>query len=215
MTERGRSITIEGNDGTGKSTQVELLGDRLKADYGIDSLMIHEPDGPGISAAIREVIKNGRLERDAITNLLLFTASRHESNRIGEDALAQGVWLLKARDWSSSEAYQGGGEGLDPEYIRQVTAEFTSPLYMNPDLKAILTLQNHERAARIAGRGDLENPDTFEMRNDDFQQRVNNTYVTIAEREHYPMIDAAQSVEQVHEEIMELLWVRGLLPRKP
>jgi dTMP kinase len=214
MTERGRSIVIEGNDGTGKSTQVDLLGNRLLDEYGINSLIIHEPDGPGISAAIREVIKNGSLERDAITNLLLFTASRHESNRAAEAALADGTWVLKARDWSSSEAYQGGGEGLDSSYIRRVTEEFTSPHYMNPDLKVILGLQDEVREKRIAGRGELVNPDTFEMRDIAFQQRVNHSYLAIANREGYPLIDATKSINEVHAEIMELLWVRKLLPRR-
>ena len=214
MSERGRSIVIEGNDGTGKSTQVDLLGNRLHDEYGIDSLIIHEPDGPGISAAIREVIKNGSLERDAVTNLLLFTASRHESNRAAEAALAQGLWVLKARDWSSSEAYQGGGEGLDAAYIRRITEEFTSPLYMSPDLKVILGLPDEVREKRIAGRGELENPDTFEMRDNDFQQRVNHAYLTIASRENYPLVDATKSIDEIHAEIMELLWLRQLLPRR-
>lgn len=214
MIERGRSIVVEGNDGTGKSTQVELLAERLSEDYGIDSLILHEPDGPGISAAIRSVIKNGSLHRDAVTNLLLFTASRHESNLLGEAALEKGTWLLKARDWSSSEAYQGGGEGLDPDYIRRVTADFTSERYMDPDLKVILALPDQERSLRIAERGALENPDTFEMRDRDFQTRVNQTYLTIAKREGYPVIDAAQSIEQVHNDIMELLWIRDLIARK-
>lgn len=214
MTERGKSVTVEGNDGTGKSTQVDLLSTRLKQDYGIDSIVIHEPDGPGISAEIRKTIKNGELVRDATTNLLLFTASRHESNIVGEKAMDNGLWLLKARDWSSSEAYQGGGEGLDPEYIRMVTSMFTTPRYMEPDLKVILALTDSEREQRISSRGELEQPDTFEMRGDEFQLRVNQTYLGIAKREDYPVIDAEQSIQAVHEEIMELLYIRGLLQRK-
>ena len=215
MAERGRSIVIEGNDGTGKSTQVELLSEWLKEDYGIDSLTIHEPDGPGISSAIRTVIKNGHLERDATTNLLLFSASRHESNRLGERALANGEWLLKARDWSSTVAYQGGGEGLDSEYIRKVTEEFTTPLYMQPDLKVILALGDNIRGERIAQRGPLDNPDTFEIRGNDFQQRVNTAYLSIAEHEGYPVLDASQSIEQVQAEIITLILAKGFLAHSP
>lgn len=213
MIEKGRSITFEGHDGTGKSTQINMLGERLKDQYGIESLVIHEPDGPGISAAIREIIKNGNLPRDAITNLLLFTASRHESNALGEAALEEGTWVLRARDYSSTEAYQGGGEGLDPAYIRKVTEEFTTPGYMNPDLKVILSLPHENRIDRIASRGELERPDTFEMRGHDFQQRVNDTYVEIAARDSLPVIEASGTIDDVHQELMELIWLRGLLSR--
>ncbi len=213
--ERGRSIVIEGNDGTGKSTQVELLAKRLAHDYGIESYVIHEPDGPAISAEIRKIIKNGSFERQPITNLLLFMASRYEQNYIGENQhLSKGHWLLKARDRSSSEAYQGFGEGLSPELISQLHKLVMTPLYLHPDLKVILGLSDPERAARIAARGDIENPDTFEMRGQDFQDRVNNGYLEIARRDNLPYIDASQSIERIHEEIMELIWLRGLLPRR-
>jgi dTMP kinase len=211
MIELGKSIVLEGNDGTGKSTQVELLKDTLASDYGIESLVIHEPDGPGISAEIRTIIKNGSFSRDAITNLLLFTASRHESNLLAEEAMENGLWVLKARDWSSSEAYQGGGEGLDPEFIRNVTRQFTTERYMNPDLKVILTLEDELRKQRISSRGELENPDTFEQRGDDFQLNVNHTYKIIAAREKFDTINASQTVEEVHDEIMQLLYVKNLL----
>lgn len=212
--EKGKSVTAEGNDGTGKSTQMELLSERLWDDYRIKSMIIHEPDGPGICAPIRQIIKNGSLERDAITNLLLFTASRHESNKIGEVAMENGTWLLKARDSDSSKAYQGGGEGLDADFIDAVTAMFTTQRYMKPDLKVILTLPDIIRSKRIAQRGELEDPDTFEQRDNDFQQRVNRAYIEIAEHEGHPTIDASQSREAVHEQIMELIWARGLLVRR-
>lgn len=214
MIERGYSVVIEGNDGTGKSTQVDLLAERLKNDYGIDSYVIHEPDGPEISSHIREIIKNGSLERHAMTNLLLFMASRYEQNSIGEQRLLKGDWLLKARDRSSSEAYQGGGEGLSQEIIVQLHELVMSDLYLRPDLKVILGLSDSVRKLRIAERGKIENPDTFEMRGQDFQDKVNATYVKIAERDGLPYLDASQTKEAIHEEIMELIWVRGLLPRR-
>ena len=213
--ERGKSIVIEGNDGTGKSTQVDMLAERLLADYGIQSYVIHEPDGPAISAEIRKIIKNGSLERQPLTNLLLIMASRYEQNHIGEnDYLAKGHWLLKARDRSSSEAYQGGGEGLSRELIRVLHELTMSELYLKPDLKVILGLSHEERVRRIAARGPLENPDTFEMRALDFHERVEQAYLDIAQREQLPYIDASQTKEAVHQEIMGLIWLRGLLPRR-
>lgn len=213
--ERGKSIVIEGNDGTGKSTQVDMLADRLQRDYGIESYVIHEPDGPAISAEIRKIIKNGQYERQPLTNLLLFMASRYEQNHIGEHQhLVEGRWLLKARDRSSSEAYQGYGEGLPPELITRLHELVMTPLYLTPDLKVILGLSDDERAMRIAARGPIENPDTFEMRAQDFQDRVNHGYLEIAARDHLPYIDASKTREEIHEEIMELIWLRNLLPRR-
>lgn len=213
--ERGKSIVIEGNDGTGKSTQVDLLAERLASDYGIESYVIHEPDGPAISAEIRKIIKNGSFDRQPITNLLLFMASRYEQNHIGEHQhVPEGHWLLKARDRSSSEAYQGYGEGLSPELIAHLHEMVMTPLYLTPDLKVILGLSDEERARRIAARGPIENPDTFEMRSQDFQDRVNDGYREIAKRDKLPYIDASKSIEEIHEEIMELIWLRGLLPRR-
>ena len=68
MTERGKYIVIEGHDGTGKSTQVGLLREKLAQDHGIKSVEYHEPDGTPISSKLREVIKDGTLDRDPITN---------------------------------------------------------------------------------------------------------------------------------------------------
>lgn len=211
---RGRSVVIEGNDGTGKSTQVDMLAERLKEQYDIDSYVVHEPDGPGISGEIRKIIKNGDLGRQATTNLLLFMASRYEQNHIGEQHLAEGHWLLKARDVSSTIAYQGSGEGIPRELIEQLHISVMTDRYLHPDLKVILGLPDIIRQQRIAERGEIENPDTFEMRGQDFQDKVNLAYAQIARRDSLPYIDASQTREDIHKEIMELLWVRDLLQRR-
>ncbi len=214
MTERGKSIVIEGNDGTGKSTQVEMLAEWLRNDYGINSYIVHEPDGPGISGEIRKIIKNGNLDRQPITNLLLFLASRAEQNHIGEQHMAAGHWLLKARDKTSTDAYQGGGEGIPQSLIDDLHRLVMSDLYLHPDLKVILGLNDTARSLRIAERGELINPDTFEMRGQQFQSAVDQTYYTIAMRDNYPYLDASGSRDKIHNEIKELLWIRGLLPRR-
>ena len=104
--ERGKYIVIEGHDGTGKSTQAERIRDRLQKE-GIDSVEFHEPAGVPIADAIRTVIKDGSLERDGETNLLLFTAARHEIWKHAEKELALGKWVVSARNYYSSLAYQG------------------------------------------------------------------------------------------------------------
>lgn len=199
--ERGKYVVIEGHDGTGKSTQVGILRQRLLG-YGIESDEFHEPAGTPIADAIRNIIKNGNLERDAMTNLLLFSAARHEIWKDYAKKLKTGKWVIAARNYYSTMAYQGYGEGLDLDLIETISRQSTDELYMNPDLAAILDLDNEEeRFKRIGNRGELDNPDTFESRNDDFQSKVRNGYLAIARKRNIPIISANQKEEKVADDI--------------
>lgn len=203
---RGKYIVIEGHDGTGKSTQVRMLREYLSK-HGIDSIEFHEPEGTPIANEIRTIIKNGSLNRSAITNLLLFTAARHEiwHNR-AKTALANDTWVISARNYFSTLAYQGYGEGVDIELITSTTEKFTDEQYMQPDLAVILSLESDdERKKRIGNRGELENPDTFESRDDDFQSRVRDGYLTVAKEHNLPIISATQSPEEVLADIVTLI----------
>jgi dTMP kinase len=202
----GKYIVIEGTDGTGKSTQVGLLRAAL-AERGIESIEFHEPEGAPIADAIRTVIKNGDLERDGYTNLLLFTAARHEIwQQRARPALTEGKWVIAARNYYSTLAYQGYGEGLNRDLIVETTERFTEPLYMQPDHSLILTLNDEaERRKRISQRGELEKPDTFESRDDSFQQRISDGYLAIAQAYNLPLISASQPIDVVSSEIKKHL----------
>lgn len=203
---KGFYIVGEGNDGTGKSTQVDMLAKYLEKEYSLQTYVMHEPAGSDISTEIRTIIKNGSLERDAITNLLLFTASRHETwYQKALPILAKGGVVLSARNYLSTEIYQGIGEGLDPGYVRQVTAAFLDQRYMNPDLTVIFSLDETTRSKRIQKRGKLENPDTFESRGKDFQDKINKGYQSIAESRGYATIDAAGSIESIQRKLRKLV----------
>lgn len=198
----GKYIVIEGTDGTGKSTQVGLLRETL-SEQGIESVEFHEPEGVPIANEIRTIIKNGELQRDGMTNLLLFTAARHEIwQQKALPALKLGIWVVAARNYYSTIAYQGHGEGLDIGLITETTERFTDSLYMKPDLSLILTLNNEtERLNRISQRGELEKPDTFESRNNDFQQAVMDGYEAIAHTFNLKTIDATNSIDEVEQAI--------------
>lgn len=202
MSERGKYIVIEGNDGTGKSTQVERLRARLE-DQGITCSELHEPDGPPTAAKLRDIIKNGSLERDPWTNVMLFTTARRVSwLQYMQPALEQGEFVLAARNWYSTLAYQGYGQGVSLDDIEQYTAQNVSPEYLKPDITIVLTLGDTAmRRSRISQRGELENPDTFESMPDDFQERVNYGYRDLASKRSLHVIDASGSLEEVEHAI--------------
>lgn len=204
MSARGKYIVIEGNDGSGKSTQVEELANWLQQN-DISTFVVHEPGGVAVADAIREIIKNGTLKRDALTNLLLFSAARHEIWREAKKKLANGTWVVSARNYYSTIAYQGYGEGLDTSTILDATRLATDESYMNPDLAFILSLDSEGLKSRIDKRGKLPTPDTFEQRSSEFQNNVNQAYTAIADQYNIQIIDAAQSIESVQAQIRQAL----------
>src|SRR5680860_28746 len=200
--ESGKYVVIEGHDGTGKSTQVGIIRQKLQ-ECSIDSVEFHEPAGTPIADAIRTVIKNGKLERDPNTNLLLFSAARCEIwKKLAIPALKLGKWVVASRNYYSTIAYQGYGEGLDVKKIESITYQSTDERYMNPDIALILDLDDeNERAKRIGIRGALENPDTFESKDEIFQSKVKNGYLDIAKNHNIPIISASQTIEEVTREL--------------
>lgn len=184
----GIYIVIEGNDGAGKSTQVELLASYYRQ-QGREAIIIEEPgsDDPDkttpIASYLRSLIKNGTLARDPEINLALFSAARRElwQQKIAP-ALNRGAVVISARNYISTLAYQGYGEGVNTDHIMAITKLFTDERYMKPDFIIILTLDNeNERKKRIAKRGQIvDTSDTFESRGSNFQKRVDTAYRTIA-----------------------------------
>lgn len=203
---QGKYVVIEGHDGTGKSTQVGIVRTRLK-DQGIESIEFHEPEGTPIADEIRTVIKNGDLPRDGMTNLLLFSAARHDIwFRQALPALASGKWVIASRNYFSTLAYQGYGEGLDLNTVVETTRIATDEQYMNPDISVILSMEDEEeRKKRIQARGDLAAPDTFESRGDEFQLLVKDGYVQLAQSRDIPVISASQDIGKVAKDIWEII----------
>ena len=215
---QGNYIVIEGIDGTGKSTQVELLAKHYRA-QGHSVTVVEEPssDDPAqttpIAHYLRTIIKNGNLRRDPEINLALLSAARHELwEHIIQPALERGEIVLASHNYFSTLAYQGYGEGLSQEHIRQVTALFTSQRYLVPDYLIILMLNNEqERMHRIQQRGALTTPDTFESQGADFQQHVYAGYGALARDYQVPIIQcmsddgAYKSPHEIQHEILSII----------
>ncbi len=183
MSERGKYIVIEGHDGTGKSAQRDFLAKKLNSEFEKNVVTVSEPGSTAIGTEIRKVIKDGKLKRDGLTNLLLFTADRRELwTQIISPALESGQWVVSDRNWYSTIAYQGGGEGIDAAQIEKTTREYVGADYLTPDLALVLSLNNETvRKERAHASGDTE-IDTFEQRDAEFQARVSQAYLELANK---------------------------------
>lgn len=212
--ERGKYIVIEGSDGTGKSTQINLLQARLKAEAGIDSIQIHEPDGyegsrelglPRVSKAIelRKIIKNATISRTPWENVEMFTEARRLNwQQAMQPALERGIWVLAARSYISTIAYQGYGEGIAIDEILDYTKQQVGEAYLHPQLELVLVLGNETvRQARIGARGELEHPDTFESMSGEFQTTMMDGYRQLASERQIETLDAAQPIPTVAGEV--------------
>ena len=201
-------IVIEGQDGTGKSTQAELFADHFRQ-LGKPVLTLHEPDGDLPQAHdIHDliVIKGKDYHLEPLTNVALFTAARLELwHKLAEPILKQGGVVISARNWWSTLAYQGYGEGISRSKIIRLTHEMLPKPYVKPDQAVILTLPDRIRAEREQARGKAL--ETFEVKSDDFQQRVNHAYETIARDLDIPILDASGTIEEVHEKLKKLFQI--------
>lgn len=204
---RGRFITIEGGEGAGKSTQLDLLMTAL-ARAGIAAERTREPGGSEGAEAIRRLLLEGAEERwDAISETLLFYAARREHvTRLIQPALERGLWVICDRFVDSTLAYQGYGRGLP---IAELNALHDFALGdFAPDLTLILDVPVAEGLARAAKRsGDA---DRFERLDPGFHERLRHGFheIAAAEPERCVVIDAAGDVESVHRVVLAALTAR-------
>lgn len=199
-------IVIEGQDGTGKSTQARLLKEYYEK-QGKEVVVMDEPDGDLPQAHdIHDliVIRGKDYNMEPMTNVLLFTAARYELwRKIAEPVLKRGGVVISARNWWSTLAYQGYGEGVSRSKIIKLTHESLPEKYVNPDKGFVLTVSDEVRLARQDNRG--KSKETFESKPDEFQQKVNNAYPKIAKEFGLTMIDASGTIEEVFDSILREL----------
>ena len=140
---KGLFISFEGIDGCGKSTQVQLLMDKFEKD-GVDSMLVREPGGSTISEEIRNILLKTRSETmSARAEALLMTASRAQLTKDTIlPALERGTCVIADRYQDSTLAYQGGGRGLDVDYLIQLNTFATYAL--EPDLTFYIDISSEE-----------------------------------------------------------------------
>ena len=194
-------IVIEGQDGTGKSTQAELLKKHYES-QGKTVVMLEEPDGDLPQAHdLHDMILTRGYDLAPLTNVLLFTAARVELwHKIAEPTLQKGGVVISARNYWSTLAYQGYGEGVSRSRIMRITKEALPTRYIQPDYGFILTVPDAVRLARQQSRGKAT--ETFEQKPSEFQQKVNAAYPKIAKEFGLTMIDASPSIEDIFTTIL-------------
>lgn len=203
----GKFITLEGGDGSGKSTQSRLLAEFLK-EKEIDSLLTREPGGAPGADEIRELILTGEPDRwDAIGETLLFYASRRNHLRLTIwPALDDGRWVLSDRFADSTMAYQGYGNQLGVEAVKKIH-DFTVGDFV-PDMTFIFDLPAEEGLQRTMGR--THNEDRFEKMDLAFHERLRDGFQTIARQnpDRCVLIDATRSVDDIQQELRDILTAR-------
>jgi len=194
---RGFFITFEGGDGSGKSTQIGILRDRL-TEAGYDVILTREPGGTQISEKIRELILDpDNREMDDMTEAMLYAAARAQLVRqLIKPALEEGKVVICDRFVDSSIAYQAFGRGLG-DAVGVINTYAVDDCM--PDLTILLRLDPERGSDRIAGRAH----DRIEQASDEFHRKVYEGYLKLEEM--YPDrilgIDASGTIEEIAEEI--------------
>lgn len=193
-------ITLEGPDGSGKTTQVGLLYDAL-VDAGYDPLLTREPGGTAIGDQIRAVLHSvENREMVPAAEILLYSASRAQLvAQAVRPALAAGRIVLCDRFADSTMAYQGYGRALDLEVLRTITTFATSGL--RPDLTLLLDLRVEAGLSRRKDGGDEWN--RMDQEGLEFHRRAREGYLALAaaDPERWVRIDASRPVREVAEAV--------------
>ena len=199
---------MEGPDGSGKSTQIELLREYLK-EQGYDSIITREPGGTVIGEAIRDIILNpDHKSMSAVTEMLLYAASRAQlmSEVIGP-ALEEGKIVLSDRFVDSSIVYQGIARGLGINTVADIN-EPGIGIY-KPDCIFFIDISEEEGIKRKKEQKKL---DRMEQESIDFHRMVSEGYrEVLSGREEVVYIDGAEEVKHIQKIIRDSLHARGLL----
>lgn len=199
---RGRFITFEGGEGTGKSTQVRLLTSYLTQSC-IDVVQTREPGGSPSAEDIRPLLVTGAADRwSPMAETLLFNAARVEHWRqVIDPALTRGAHVVCDRFSDSTMAYQAYAGGIDPKVIAELHRLALSGV--EPDLTFVLDIAVDDGLQRAALRRDSET--RFERKGREFHERLRQGFLDIARRapKRCLIIDAGLPIERVHSAVLD------------
>lgn len=219
---RGIFITLEGLDGSGKTTQIKRLTAWLGR-RGVEPVVLRQPGGTTIGDRIREILLDSRSRGLApMTEMALMFADRAQAiAEVIRPALEAGKTVICDRFTDSTEAYQGGGRQLGSKIVLDLHRLICGGL--QPDLTLLLLPSFAASLARARRRNDRVEEETgkdegrFESEADAFHRRVWEKYHEIAAREpeRVTLIEGDLSIEEVHEQIVESVAERLLIHTQP
>jgi dTMP kinase len=199
----GKFLTLEGIEGVGKTSNLEFIKSLL-LQTGRDCVETREPGGTPLGEDLRQILlhhKHDEMCADAEL-LLMFAARAQHLKQVIIPALARGAFVLCDRFTEATYAYQGGGRCIDEKKIADLENWVQGEL--RPDLTIILDAPVSTGRARAGKRS---SPDRIEREQDDFFERVRNTYLTLAR--HYPhriaVVDASVDIAGVQDQIYRVL----------
>jgi len=197
-------VVVEGMSSSGKSTAVRGMDE-----YLVDWVKVREPGGTEFGDLIRTVVQQTEFGHpvDPLAAFLGYSASRAQLvSEVIMPELVDGKSVVSDRWWYSSYAYQGGGEGLDREFIRAVSLKVTRglvPLTLFFDLVPEVVLER---------RGAKDDLDRYDLQAIDFFARVRQAYLELGEQvDHWRVIDASQSRDKVVQDCLDVLCEYGLV----
>jgi dTMP kinase len=202
----GTFITLEGIDGSGKSTQLRLVSNFLK-ELGCEALVTREPGGTTIGLRLRAALLDAQEEVDPLTELLVFAADRAQHvRRVLRPALKAGRVVISDRYADATVAYQGAGRGFKPELVTEIVRLATEGLM--PDLTLLFDVPVAESTHRTTRRSNVRNKlDRLDIEHRDFHERVRDAYLRIAaaEPDRVKVIDSSGAVEDTQDQVRSIL----------
>ncbi|MDP9382438.1 MAG: dTMP kinase [Chloroflexota bacterium] len=214
-------ITLEGTEGSGKTSQGRALASALEAHGRGPTLLTREPGGTDLGERVRHTLlalDGPRL--DPLTQLLLLSAARAQLvHEVLRPALERGETVVCVRYSDSTRAYQGGGDGISDAAVESAISIATGGL--EPDLTIYLDLdpregiRRRERARREGAVGAQEGWNSFDERSIEFHYRVREAYLRVARENpsRVVVVDAARPFAAIHDEIMKIVLPRTVSDR--
>ena len=198
----GLFITFEGVEGSGKSTQIQRLADRIKSNIvNVDLLITREPGGTDSAESIRQLLVTGRADKwRAATEAMLMSASRHEHvEHVIRPAIESGAIVVCDRFYDSTRVYQGIVGGVPEVDIEALNRLACGNLV--PDLTILLDMDVDEGLRRADGRETAET--RFESKGVEFHRKVRSGFLELAARHsgRFVVIDAGREIDRVTSDI--------------
>ena len=209
MPSPGFFITFEGGEGSGKTTQIQILAESLSQIISAGSLVVtREPGGVPAAESIRDLLVNGDTKKwHPMTEAFLMSAARHEHvEQIIRPALLQNKLVISDRFTDSTVIYQGVVGGVASQHIDAMNKISCDDIA--PDLTIILDMDSQTGLARAGSRGVGE--DRFEAKGPEFHQKVRAGFIDLAHSDtgRCVIIDASRSADAIANDVLQLVLAR-------